>query len=109
MHPDTLIVADNKTLHAACWWLKRDDVHLLVDSDELTYGLRYPEDKSRYFATAADLKAEILKRLRENKSKGRTDANVMVYSPIPNWEEVEEELPKPMLSFRDTHMIIAYY
>ncbi|MEZ6131729.1 MAG: phospholipid carrier-dependent glycosyltransferase [Planctomycetaceae bacterium] len=51
IQPDTIIVANLKTVHAVCYVYKRDDVYLLNDQGELQYGLSYPEAQHRLLDT----------------------------------------------------------
>ena len=39
--PDTVIIAGEKAVGAACWNLKRDDLYLLRSAGELSYGMQY--------------------------------------------------------------------
>jgi 4-amino-4-deoxy-L-arabinose transferase len=51
--PDTLVVANQKTVHAACYVYKRDDIYLFNGMGELAYGLSYPDSEHRHLSTAA--------------------------------------------------------
>ncbi len=44
--PDTLVVTDGSILRAVSWYLKRDNIYLL-NSDEVSYGLSYPDAAGR--------------------------------------------------------------
>ncbi len=46
INSNTLVVADGAILRAVSWYLKRDDVYLL-NSDEVSYGLSYPDAAGR--------------------------------------------------------------
>ena len=45
--PDTVVISDEDTLRAACWFLKCSDVFVLVNGGELDYGLAYPDADGR--------------------------------------------------------------
>ncbi|MCB2146025.1 MAG: phospholipid carrier-dependent glycosyltransferase [Deltaproteobacteria bacterium] len=47
IEPDTVVISDEDTLRAACWFLKRSDVFVLVNGGELDYGLAYPDADGR--------------------------------------------------------------
>lgn len=44
--PETILVSDHQVVSAVCWFYKRDDVHLLDDYGELSYGLSHDNSKS---------------------------------------------------------------
>lgn len=43
----SIVVTDADTVHAACWYLKRTDVHILAPGGELAYGLGYEAEAHR--------------------------------------------------------------
>ncbi len=47
INPDTIIIACEEAFGVACWNLKRDDIYLLNQAGELTYGLRYGDAAGR--------------------------------------------------------------
>lgn len=44
--PDTVVISDGGMVRAACWYFKRDDVYMM-DINEFTYGLSYPDAEGR--------------------------------------------------------------
>ncbi|MEJ2688657.1 MAG: hypothetical protein P8130_01650, partial [Deltaproteobacteria bacterium] len=82
---DTVIIADDETIGAVCWYFKRDNVFLLGGSGELTYGLAYKDAKGRKI----DLKSA------EDLIKGSPGKTVLVarQKNIAKWRE---QLPKPV-------------
>ena len=44
---DTIVLSDEETVRAVCWFLQRADVLLVNGAGELSYGLNYPEAKAR--------------------------------------------------------------
>lgn len=54
---DTIIMSDENTVRAVCWYLGRSDVYLLEDGGELNYGLSYSDASGRLIdiKSAADL------------------------------------------------------
>jgi 4-amino-4-deoxy-L-arabinose transferase len=46
--PDAIVVADRNLVHAVCWHLRRDDVHVLWSAGELFYGLQQPDQRGRW-------------------------------------------------------------
>ena len=49
--PETLVVSDSGVIRAVSWYLKRDDVYMIAGG-ELTYGLAYPDAKTRLLSPA---------------------------------------------------------
>ena len=73
--PDTIVVANTKTMHAVCYVYKRNDVYLFNDKGEVAYGLSYPEAKDRY------LEGPALNSLIEHRGSQRL---VMVVRSLPD-------------------------
>jgi 4-amino-4-deoxy-L-arabinose transferase len=44
---DTLIISDNQTAGAACWYFKRNDIYVIGRPGEHHYGLSYNDSKNR--------------------------------------------------------------
>jgi len=44
---DAIVLADTSIITAACWYLKRDDITLIIGAGELHYGIAQPEQKHR--------------------------------------------------------------
>ena len=42
-----IVISDEKTITAACWYLKRNDIYLINNDGELNYGLSYPDSRQR--------------------------------------------------------------
>jgi len=57
---EAAVIAHRNIIHAVCWELKRDDIHLFGSEGEFDYGLRYPEGKGRFLNGGyADIRAMI--------------------------------------------------
>jgi 4-amino-4-deoxy-L-arabinose transferase len=85
---DTVVIADNKTLTAACWYLRRNNIYLLEDGGELNYGLAYPYATHRLL----DLKS-VAGFIKGNM--GRT----LLIARVKNIEKWKDQLPDPV--YRD--------
>jgi 4-amino-4-deoxy-L-arabinose transferase len=46
--PEAIVISDENTIGAACWYLRRSDIYLLGDADELTYGMKYKDATGRW-------------------------------------------------------------
>jgi 4-amino-4-deoxy-L-arabinose transferase len=44
---DAVVLADSSIITAACWYLKRDDITLIIGAGELHYGIAQPGQKHR--------------------------------------------------------------
>jgi len=75
IEPDTIIVANARSMHAVCYVYKRNDVFLFQDQGEVTYGLSYPEAEDRY------LKVPALQSMIESRGSQRL---VMVMNSSPD-------------------------
>lgn len=85
IEPDTILVANTKTMHAVCYVYKRDDVALFRDKGEIAYGLSYPEAQHRFLETS-DLRAMLSQR--------GTQRVVLVLKSSPD-DIFRDELPAP--------------
>ncbi|RLT09698.1 MAG: phospholipid carrier-dependent glycosyltransferase [Planctomycetota bacterium] len=61
LQPNTLVVANTKTMHAVCYVYQREDVYLCMDQGEVAYGLSYPEAEHR-FLDVLELHAMVTQR-----------------------------------------------
>nr|WP_321403362.1 phospholipid carrier-dependent glycosyltransferase [uncultured Desulfobacter sp.] len=83
---DDIVISDEDSLRAVCWYLKRTDVHILGGVGELEYGLTYPDAEGRHLdvKTAVDL-------IRKNPGK------TVLIGRIKNVSEWENQLPRPVV------------
>lgn len=71
---NAIIISDEETVRAACWYLQRSDVYLLGEAGELDYGLSYKDAEGRLLdmRSAVDLinrnrgKAAVVARMKDN-------------------------------------------
>ncbi len=82
---DTIIISDDKTVGAACWYLQRSDVYVLGRPGELEYGLGHEDAAGRLLdaKSATDL---------INRNRGRA---VLIVSQ-KSISEYRNEIPKPV-------------
>lgn len=45
--PDDVVISEEDSIQAVCWYLKRNDVYVLGNAGELTYGYRYADGAER--------------------------------------------------------------
>lgn len=85
---DMVIISDEDTIRAVCWYLKRGDVYVLGGVGELGYGLAYEEAPGR--------------RLDMGSAARLIDANrgeTVLVARAKNIRKWQDRLPKPV--FRD--------
>jgi 4-amino-4-deoxy-L-arabinose transferase len=82
---DEVIISDENTINAVCWYLQRNNVYILGDPGELDYGLRYTDARGRLLKikSAVDL---------INRNRGKTVLFARV-DKMPKWGD---RLPKPV-------------
>ena len=81
---NAIIVSDENTITAACWYLNRDNIYLLENSGELEYGLAYPDASGRML----NLKS-FRKLVEENRGR------IILTGRVRNLERWRDELPEP--------------
>ena len=82
---DMVVISDENTITAVCWYLHRSDVYLLGDGGELDYGLVYDDASGRSMGlnAAADL-------IRRNRGK------TLLVARMKNIRRWRDQLPKPV-------------
>ena len=82
--PQTMVISDDSTIGATCWYLRRNDIFLLGNSGEFTYGLRYDDaaDRPLDMKSAARLIA-------------RNRGNVVLVARAKHIRQWRDGLPEP--------------
>jgi len=99
--PHTIMVSNDNVIRAVCWFFKREDVKLLGETGELTYGLKHDKNKPGKSLTVDGLKEMIY----ENKGK-RPVILVLIKDHYRNYKD---QLPAPVFTDTDNHFIFAVY
>ncbi|MDQ1335086.1 MAG: 4-amino-4-deoxy-L-arabinose transferase [Thermodesulfobacteriota bacterium] len=86
VHADTPIITGDHTVHAVCWFYKRDDVYLLENGGELTYGLNRDDSRPPRLLMLEDLREFI----RSHSKKG----GVVLFLKFKNYQKVKDRLPE---------------
>ena len=81
---DSIVVSDEDSVRAICWYLKRDDLYLTGGAGELDYGLGYPEALKRLISL--DTLGETIERHR---------GKLVLVARSENIERWKPWLPKP--------------
>ncbi|WP_051327704.1 phospholipid carrier-dependent glycosyltransferase [Desulfatirhabdium butyrativorans] len=86
---DVLILSDEESVTAVCWYLKRSDVYVVGLPGELDYGSEYPDAAGRLMEVqrASDL-------IRQNPGK------TILISQAENILQWRQELPEPVFQER---------
>ena len=82
---DTIVISDENTVTAACWYFRRSNVFLLNEGGELDYGLKYPDASNRLIDL--DSVAGFI-----NENKGKT----VLVGRVRNLERWKDKLPEPI-------------
>lgn len=96
--PATVIVSDYSPIHAVCWYYKRQDVYLLGNSGELTYGVRQQDAALRL------LTVEKLKRLINENHR-----NLVLVARKNNYQKWKTALPVPVFEDNNGQFVFAAY
>ncbi len=85
---EDIVISDENSIRAVCWYLKRNNVYLLEGAGELDYGLQYEDAKGRLLdmPSAVDL---------IQRNRGRT----VLVARVKNVARWRARLPQPV--FRD--------
>ncbi len=81
---DTIIISDESTIAAACWYMHRNDIYLLEGGGELNYGLTYPDASERLI----DLNS-VADFIQKNRGK------IVLTGRVRNLKKWKEFLPAP--------------
>jgi 4-amino-4-deoxy-L-arabinose transferase len=92
---DSVVIADEESVRAICWYLKRSDVHVFGGTGELDYGLAYPDAMDR--ALSLDALKDMIRRFR---------GKLVVIARAENIEHWKNWLPRP--AFTDTNGLDGY-
>jgi len=82
---DTIIISDENTIRAVCWYLHRDDVYLLENGGELNYGLAYSDASGRLIGIKSAV--GLIKR---NRGK------IILIARVKNVLRWQDQLPIPV-------------
>jgi len=92
VHADTLIVAEDHLVHAVCWFYQRDDVYIIENKGELSYGLDRDDSVPPRFLAVGDLR----KLIDAHSEKG----GVVLFLKTKSYMKDKDRLPAP--KFKDT-------
>ena len=92
---DTILMSDENTIKAVCWYMNRDDVYVLENGGELNYGLTYSDASGRLI----DIKTSI-DMIKRNKGK------IILIARAKNILRWRDQLPRPV--FQDDSGIDGY-
>ncbi len=84
VNADTIILSDEESLRAVCWYLQRADILLVHDAGEVTYGLGYKDAEGRLLHLS-QLRAKILAH------QGKT----ILIARARNYRQWIPQLPNP--------------
>jgi 4-amino-4-deoxy-L-arabinose transferase len=82
---DTIIIAGEEVVGAACWNFKRNDVYILGPAGEFTYGLNYPDAAGRQLDTKSVI--DLI---------GRNPINTLLIFRTKKMPDLHTVLPQPV-------------
>ncbi len=103
MDPEnSIIVCDDFSVRALCWFLKRDDLYQLGPGGELMYGLRTEKGKKRLLNLA-----RLKKMIKQNAEKKQ----IALFARTGTYERWKADLPKPLLKKNNlgNNFVLAVY
>ena len=83
--PDWVVISDEDSVRAGCWYLKRSDLYVVGGTGELDYGMAYPDAASRSISLDA-----------LNDTIGRYRGKMVLIARSENIEHWKARLPKPV-------------
>lgn len=92
IHPDTILVADERPLLAVCWIYRRSDVYQLGAGGELMYGFRY-----------ADARNRLLNLAQFSQLIGTAPGRVALVASAEKYRMWQPDLPHPVFMDRSAH------
>jgi 4-amino-4-deoxy-L-arabinose transferase len=99
VRPDSVLVA-NDMERAVCWFYRRDDVYLLGNGGELSYGLSYDDSGHRRLAVGQ------LKKLIEDS---HAEKEVVLITDTEDYSRYRPLLPKPIFEDIDGRFVFAQF
>jgi len=84
--PESILVAENGLTAAVCWYYGRDDIHILGNAGEYTYGLSYADSRHR------DLDIEQLKDMIVPPAGPE---HVVLITKTSHYTDFRKQLPNP--------------
>ena len=82
--PDTVVLSDEESVRANCWYLKRADLYVFGGAGELDYGMEYPDALNRLLSL--DAAGDVIRRHR---------GKLVLIARSDNLEQWKARLPKP--------------
>jgi 4-amino-4-deoxy-L-arabinose transferase len=100
LQPDTILVADENVMSAACWVYKRQDIFLLEWSGELEYGLSYKDTSQRYIQMV-----HFKKMVYTETGQGR----IVLIADTNFYEHFGKSMPKPIYEDHYGEFVFAQF
>jgi 4-amino-4-deoxy-L-arabinose transferase len=102
INPQSIVVSDDFSIGAVCWFLKRADIYQLESGGELMYGLELENGKKRL------LDLPKLKQLIEQSSPKN---QIALFARSDTYDRWKANLPKPLLEKRNqgNNFVLAVY
>jgi 4-amino-4-deoxy-L-arabinose transferase len=99
--PETILVSDHQLVSAVCWFYKRDDVYLLEDGGELSYGLEYDNINRSRLLTAGPFQ-QLIKINSGNRP-------VLLLMETDRYLKSRHLIPEPVFLDTDSGFVFAQF
>jgi len=99
--PDAILVSNDNVVRAVCWFFKREDVKVLENAGELTYGLKHDDNGPGKF-----LNDDAFKKMLQGNAGIRP---VILVLNRRYYEKYQDQLPTPIFMDTDNHFVFAVY
>ena len=99
--PESILVSNDNLVRAIGWFYKRNDVKMLEEKGELTYGLKHDENIPGQF-----LEFDALKEMIRENAGNRPVVMILIKDHYANYSD---RLPAPKYLDADNHFVLAVY
>jgi 4-amino-4-deoxy-L-arabinose transferase len=100
VRPNTILVSDGNLVPSVCWFYKRQDVYLLKNNHEISYGLSYPDSKHRLLSVS-----RFATLVNENIGKNP----VILISGTKHYAKYKDQIPKPVFEDASGAFVISQF
>lgn len=97
---DTMLVSDDGTMHAVCWFYKRNNVSLLINPGELAYGLGFDDSKDHLLS---------IDQFRQLINKNDGNRQIVLICKSKHYMGYKDLIPAPIFEESDGRFVFARF